>query len=89
MGVHADAHREVNGTKVTGKGDNLSTRLGLRAYAQGHSSVDDNTGRVFQPFVEANWIYNSKNFGVTMNDVSDLRPARAILAKLKSVWKGT
>ncbi|VFS58739.1 Outer membrane protein IcsA autotransporter precursor [Leminorella grimontii] len=83
MGVHADTHREVNGTKVTGTGDNLSTRLGLRAYAQGHSEIDDRTGRVFQPFVEANWIYNSKNFGVTMNDASDYQAGTRNIGEVK------
>ncbi|WP_228397071.1 autotransporter outer membrane beta-barrel domain-containing protein [Limnobaculum xujianqingii] len=83
MGVHADKHYETNGTKVTGNGDNLSTRLGLRAYAQGHNAVDDNTGRVFQPFVEANWLYNSKNFGVTMNETSDYQAGTRNIGELK------
>ncbi|WP_140919742.1 autotransporter outer membrane beta-barrel domain-containing protein [Limnobaculum xujianqingii] len=83
MGIHADKHYEANGTKVTGNGDNLSTRLGLRAYRQGHSEIDDNTGRVFQPFVEANWIYNSKNFGVAMNGVSDYQAGTRNIGEVK------
>lgn len=83
MGVHADKHTEANGTKVWGHGDNVSTRLGLRAYLQGHSEIDDNTGRVFQPFVEANWLYNSQQFGVSMNGVSDYQAGTRNIGEVK------
>lgn len=83
MGVHADKHTEANGTKVWGRGDNVSTRLGVRAYLQGHSAIDDNTGRKFQPFVEANWLYNSKSFGATMNGVTDSQAGTRNVGELK------
>ncbi|HCL6626850.1 TPA: autotransporter outer membrane beta-barrel domain-containing protein [Citrobacter amalonaticus] len=71
MGVKADSHKETNGTRVEGKGDgNLQTRLGIRLFGKGHHSLDDNTGRNFQPFVEVNWIRNSKDFGATLNGES-------------------
>lgn len=71
MGVSADDHHEANGTRVSGKGDgNVMTRLGLRAYMQGHSVIDDGKDRQFQPFIEANWIHNSDDFGTTMNGVT-------------------
>lgn len=83
MGVHADKHYEANGTRVTGNGDNLSTRLGLRAYRQAQSKVDAQTGRTLQPFVEINWLHNTKNFGVTMNDVSDYQTGTRNIGEAK------
>lgn len=84
MGVRADTHYEQNNsTNVTGKGDNLSTRLGLRAYSQGFSAANNGSDRVFQPFVEANWIHNSKNFGVTMNGTSDYQTGARNIGELK------
>lgn len=80
MGVHADKHVETNGTSVTGNGDNLSTRLGLRAYRQ---QTDADTGRTLQPFVEVNWLHNTKNVGVTMNDVSDYQTGTRNIGEAK------
>nr|WP_232001890.1 autotransporter outer membrane beta-barrel domain-containing protein [Shimwellia blattae] len=75
MDVQADTHRERNGTVVKDKTDgNLMTRLGVRAYLKGHSAIDDGKGREFQPFVEANWIHNTRNqtvqMGTIRNDIS-------------------
>ncbi|MFS9379135.1 autotransporter outer membrane beta-barrel domain-containing protein [Citrobacter sp. ANG330] len=68
MGVKADEHKEVNGTRVEGNGDgNIQTRVGVRLFGKGHNQLDDGQDRNFQPFVEANWIHNSKDFGVSMN----------------------
>ncbi|MBJ9165061.1 autotransporter outer membrane beta-barrel domain-containing protein [Citrobacter farmeri] len=80
MGVKADEHKEVNGTRVEGNGDgNVQTRVGVRLFGKGHNSLDDGKNRTFQPFVEANWIHNSKDFGVSMNGENvDLKGARNI-----------
>lgn len=68
MGVKADDHREANGTRVVGHGDgNVQTRLGVRLSGKGHNKLDDGKDRTFQPFVEANWIHNSKNFSTSLN----------------------
>ena len=68
MGVKADEHKEANGTRVEGKGDgNIQTRVGVRLFGKGHSTLDDGKDRTFQPFVEVNWIHNTKDFGVSMN----------------------
>ncbi|HIF4730004.1 TPA: autotransporter outer membrane beta-barrel domain-containing protein [Citrobacter amalonaticus] len=68
MGVKADEHKEVNGTRVEGNGDgNIQTRVGVRLFGKGHNKLDDGKDRTFQPFVEANWIHNTKDFGVAMN----------------------
>ncbi|NEY55586.1 autotransporter outer membrane beta-barrel domain-containing protein, partial [Escherichia coli] len=67
-GVKADDHTEVNGTRVQGSGnDNLQVRVGTRVYLKGKSVLDKDTQREFEPFVEANWIYNSKQYGTQMD----------------------
>ncbi|MEX3021813.1 autotransporter outer membrane beta-barrel domain-containing protein [Kluyvera sp. STS39-E] len=68
MGVKSDDHRETNGTVVKGQGDgNVQTRLGVRTFLKGHHAMDAGTGRSFEPFVEANWLHNSRSFGSTMD----------------------
>lgn len=70
MGVKADDHTEANGTRVSSEGDgNVQSRLGLRGFIKGHSKLDDGKQRTFEPFVEANWIHNTRDFGATMNGV--------------------
>ncbi|QMI04235.1 autotransporter outer membrane beta-barrel domain-containing protein [Citrobacter sp. RHB25-C09] len=89
MGVKADEHKEANGTRVEGKGDgNIQTRLGVRLYGQGHNQLDDGKNRTFQPFVEANWIHNTKDFGVALNGENvDLTGTRNI-GELKAGVEG-
>lgn len=71
MGVKANDHTEKNGTRVQGQGDNnIQTRLGMRLYVNGKSAAEKGTVREFEPFIEANWIHNSKQYGVRMNDTS-------------------
>jgi len=71
MGVKADDHREDNGTSVQGEGHgNIQTRLGLRTYLKSHNKMDDGKDREFQPFIEANWLHNTRNFATRMNGVS-------------------
>lgn len=71
MGVHADNHVEANGTTVKLAGDgNVQTRAGVRLFRQGDEKRDDGNNRSFRPFVEANWIHNTKDFGVSLNDIS-------------------
>ncbi len=46
MGVKADDHCEVNGTRVSSDGDgNVQTRLGLRAYLKSHHVMDEGKER--------------------------------------------
>lgn len=69
-GVKADDIRESNGTRVSGTGEgNVQTRLGVRAFIKGHSAIDEGKNRTFQPFIEANWIANTKPYGVNLNGV--------------------
>ena len=70
MGVKADEYRESNGTRVSSGGDgNIQTRLGVKTWIKGHNKMDDGKSREFQPFVEINWLHNSRDFGTHMNDV--------------------
>ncbi|WP_285723286.1 MULTISPECIES: autotransporter outer membrane beta-barrel domain-containing protein, partial [unclassified Pantoea] len=67
-GVRADDHTERNGTRVQGTGsDGVETKLGMRAFLRGKSAKDAGTAREFEPFVEANWIYQTDETGVRMN----------------------
>ncbi|MBW5824972.1 autotransporter outer membrane beta-barrel domain-containing protein [Yersinia kristensenii] len=72
MGVKADGHTENQGSYVEGLGNNnVQTKLGLRAYLNGKSELDQNTARKFQPYVEANWVYNTNLYGVRIDGVDD------------------
>ncbi len=71
MNVRANDHTEhtsSGSSRVSFDGDgNIQSRLGIRTYANGHSDIDNGKDREFQPFIEANWIHNTHNFGATMN----------------------
>ncbi|WON77075.1 autotransporter outer membrane beta-barrel domain-containing protein [Serratia sp. UGAL515B_01] len=84
MGVKADDHTETNGSNISGEGDgNIQTRLGVKAFLNGYNDQDKGKDRVFQPFVETNWVHNSKDFGVNMNGVSVNQDGAANIAELK------
>ncbi|HHH1370360.1 TPA: autotransporter outer membrane beta-barrel domain-containing protein [Yersinia enterocolitica] len=84
MGVKADDHKEANGTHVSGEGNgNIQTRLGVRAFMNGYAEQDKGKDRVFQPFVEANWIHNTKDFGTTMDGMTVKQAGAANIGELK------
>ncbi|MFC0227007.1 autotransporter outer membrane beta-barrel domain-containing protein [Serratia aquatilis] len=84
MGVKADDHKEANGTNVSGEGDgNIQTRLGVKAFMNGYAAQDKGKDRVFQPFVEANWIHNSKDFGTNMDGILVKQDGAANIVELK------
>ncbi|MGP2514553.1 autotransporter outer membrane beta-barrel domain-containing protein [Yersinia sp. 2545 StPb PI] len=84
MGVKADEHQEANGTHISGDGtNNIQTRLGVRTFMNGYSEQDKGKDRVFQPFVEANWVHNTKDFGSTMDGVTVKQEGAANIAELK------
>ena len=80
MDVQADSHREANGTRVKDNTDgNLMTRLGVKAFINGHNAIDDGKSREFQPVVEANGIHHTQTTSVKMDDVSnDMRGTKNI-----------
>lgn len=72
MGVDIDDHTEANGTKVETKGDgNIQTRIGARVYVNHFNPADRDNSKEIQPFVEANWIHNSKDVNVSMDDINN------------------
>lgn len=88
-GVRADRHTEQNGTTVEGRGDgNLQTRLGVRLSMVGQSREDAGTVRRFEPFVEANWLYSSAQYGVKMGDADTYIRGSRNVAELKTGVEG-
>lgn len=84
MGVKAGDHKEDNGTQVSGEGDgNIQTRLGVKAFMKGYADQDKGKNRVFQPFVEVNWIHNTKDFGTTMDGMTVKQDGAANIGELK------
>ncbi|CNL23817.1 autotransporter outer membrane beta-barrel domain-containing protein [Yersinia alsatica] len=84
MGVKADDHKEANGTNVSSEGNgNIQTRLGVKAFMKGYSEQDKDKNRAFQPFVEANWIHNTKDFGTTMDGMTVKQDGAANIGELK------
>jgi autotransporter family porin len=89
MGVKDKNHTEDNGTLVQGKGqNNIQTRLGAKAYLQGAHVMDEGKNRTFQPFVEASWIHNTKNFGVTMDSTTVTMNGTKNIGELKTGVEG-
>ncbi|HCB8539444.1 TPA: autotransporter barrel domain-containing lipoprotein [Escherichia coli] len=68
MGVKDSDHTRKDGTRIETEGDgNVQTRLGVKTYLNSHHQRDDGKQREFQPYIEANWINNSKVYAVKMN----------------------
>lgn len=89
MGVEADNVQEANGTKVKGEGDgNLLTRVGVKTYLKGHSAIDNNKQREFQPFLQVNWLHNTRNFATKMDDVRVSQNGATNLAEVKVGLEG-
>ncbi|MDI6636470.1 autotransporter outer membrane beta-barrel domain-containing protein [Pantoea dispersa] len=88
-GVKADNHTEANGTTVKGRGsDNVQTRLGVRLSMTGQSHLDKDSVRQFEPFLEANWVYTAKDYGVKMGDNSAYIQGYRNVAELKTGVEG-
>ncbi|MCV5597369.1 autotransporter outer membrane beta-barrel domain-containing protein, partial [Escherichia coli] len=78
-------HRESNGTLVHSNGDgNVQTRLGVKTWLKSHHKMDDGKSREFQPFVEVNWLHNSKDFSTSMDGVSVTQDGARNIAEIKT-----
>ena len=66
MNVQADSLGEDQGTHVsmTGSG-NVMTQLGMRVWMKG--KPENGVADSFRPYIEANWIHHTRDFGVKMN----------------------
>ncbi|MGK4445107.1 autotransporter outer membrane beta-barrel domain-containing protein [Yersinia enterocolitica] len=84
MGVKADSHTETNGTVVTGEGNNnIQTRLGVKAFISPIPKEDKGSTPTFKPYVEANWIHNTKDFGTTLDGMTVKQAGAGNVAELK------
>ncbi|MBB2401788.1 autotransporter outer membrane beta-barrel domain-containing protein [Escherichia sp. 14.0993] len=89
MGVKADEHRESNGTRVENTGDgNVRTRLGVKTWIKGHNRMDDGKSREFRPFVEVNWLHNTREFGTRMNGVTVHQDGARNIGEVKAGVEG-
>ncbi|MED8850851.1 autotransporter outer membrane beta-barrel domain-containing protein, partial [Escherichia coli] len=89
MGVKADEHRESNGTRVESTGDgNVRTRLGVKTWIKGHNRMDDGKSREFRPFVEVNWLHNTRDFGTRMNGVTVHQDSARNIGEVKAGVEG-
>lgn len=89
MGVKADNHQEQNGTRVRDSGENnVQTRLGARIFLKGHNHIDDGKNRTFEPYIEANWVANTKAFGSKLNDVQVSQSGSRNIGELKAGVEG-
>ncbi|OWF74444.1 type V secretion protein A [Yersinia frederiksenii] len=89
MGVKADDHQEANGTRVSGVGEgNIQTRLGVKAFMNGFHESDKGKDRVFQPFIEANWLHNTKDFGTQMDGITVKQAGARNIGELKTGVEG-
>lgn len=89
MGVKADDHTEANGTRIYSNGDgNIQTRLGMRLFLKGHSKKDEGKNREFEPFVETNWLHNTRSYSVSMNSVKISQDGTRNIGELKTGVEG-
>ena len=89
MGVKADEHSENNGTRVESTGDNnVRTRLGVKTWIKGHNKMDDGKSREFSPFVEVNWLHNTRDFGTRMNGVTVHQDGARNIGEVKTGVEG-
>ncbi|HFO4651854.1 TPA: autotransporter outer membrane beta-barrel domain-containing protein [Escherichia coli] len=89
MGVKADEHRESNGTRVESTGDgNVRIRLGVKTWIKGHNRMDDGKSREFRPFVEVNWLHNTRDFGTRMNGVTVHQDGARNIGEVKAGVEG-
>lgn len=83
-GIRSDTHHESNGTEIRGDGnDNITTRLALKSFLKGHSTLDEGKQRNFKPFVETSWIHNTELRGITMDGVTVSQAGTRNIGELK------
>ncbi|ENX6845164.1 autotransporter outer membrane beta-barrel domain-containing protein [Escherichia coli] len=85
MGVKDSDHARKDGTRIETEGDgNVQTRLGVKTYLNSHHQRDDGKQREFQPYIEANWINNSKVYAVKMNGQTVSRDGARNLGEVRT-----
>ncbi len=86
MGVDHNAHTEANGSRIENDANNnIQTRLGFRTFIRTQEKNSGPHGDDFEPFVEMNWIHNSKDFAVSMNGVKVEQDGARNLGEIKCI----
>ena len=84
MGVDHNAHTEANGSRIENDANNnIQIRLGFRTLIRTQEKNSGPHGDDFEPFVEMNWIHNSKDFAVSMNGVKVEQDGASNLGEIK------
>ncbi|EOS9671781.1 autotransporter YcgH [Escherichia coli] len=84
MGVDHNAHTEANGSRIENDANNnIQTRLGFRTFIRTQEKNSGPHGDDFEPFVEMNWIHNSKDFAVSMNGMKVEQDGARNLGEIK------
>lgn len=84
MGIDHNAHTEANGSRIENDANNnIQTRLGFRTFIRTQEKNSGPHGDDFEPFVEMNWIHNSKDFAVSMNGVKVEQDGARNLGEIK------
>ncbi|HAJ9159302.1 TPA: autotransporter outer membrane beta-barrel domain-containing protein [Escherichia coli] len=84
MGVDHNAHTEANDSRIENDANNnIQTRLGFRSFIRTQEKNSGPHGDDFEPFVEMNWIHNSKDFAVSMNGVKVEQDGARNLGEIK------
>ncbi|HCQ3754841.1 TPA: autotransporter outer membrane beta-barrel domain-containing protein [Escherichia coli] len=79
MGVKSDSFKDDALTNFEQSGnDNIESRVGFKA-----SATLDYTKHSAKPFIETNWIHNTKRFGVKMNGVKNTIAGTNNIGELK------
>lgn len=85
MAVKDSDHTRKDGTRIETEGDvNVQTRLGVKTYLNSHHQRDNGKQREFQPYIEANWINNSKVYAVKMNGQTVSRDGARNLGEVRT-----
>lgn len=80
-GVKMDEHSEENGTQVEGKGgNNVQSRVGLKGFMEHRPDMNS----VWKPYLAANWLHNSEEAGVRMDDVTLYSAGQKNLGEVKA-----
>ncbi|EOK1397797.1 autotransporter YcgH [Escherichia coli] len=84
MGVDHNSHTEANGSRIENDANNnIQTRLGFRTFIRTQEKNSGPHGDDFEPFVEMNWLHNSKDFAVSMNSVKVEQDGARNLGEIK------
>ncbi|WP_249517157.1 autotransporter outer membrane beta-barrel domain-containing protein [Escherichia coli] len=89
MDVKADEHQDSNGNRVESLGDgNVRTRLGVKTWIKSHNKMDDGKFREFNPFIEANWLHNTRDFSARMDGVTTKQAGGRDIGEVKVGLEG-